>query len=236
MSTPVAFIVVCTIFFGPFFLIDYKHWRNARAAEKIFNEAKPKFIQECKRLGIRADLQFCDLYTASFIRCDHATERIAVYAGKTNRFAIIPYKDYAWIWEGPTISGSNSSSNNHYVTTQIGGTSVTTEYKAQNICYITGYRPTIKVRDASAVSVTHTGYCFDGTDVIGYRRFQQTKKFCEKVDKEMKAIGHYSYQVPYSRRKKDGSRMNFLEWKVEDEKFQARRANESDKYGARALT
>ena len=141
MSTPVAFIFVCTILFGPFFLIDYKHWRNARAAEKIFHEAKPKFIQECKRLGIRADLEFCDLYTSSFIRCDHVTERIAVYAGKTNRFAIIPYKDYFMMWSGPKVGGTIPAGNDHYVTTQIGNTSVTTEYKSQSGFYIGGYTP-----------------------------------------------------------------------------------------------
>ena len=235
MSTPVAFIFVCAIFFGPFFLIDYKHWRNARAAEKIFHEAKPKFIQECKRLGIRADLQFCDLYTASFIRCDHVTERIAVYAGKTNRFAIIPYKDYAGIWAGPSISGSNSSSNNHYVTTQIGGTSVTTEHKAQNTCYIAGYTPEIKVfSDFKKIAVC-TGYTLDGTDVIGYRRFQQTKNFCEEAEKKMESISDYACLISYSPRKNDGSCMNFLEWRADRERRAIERANTPDKYGTHSL-
>ena len=185
MSTPVAFIFVCTILFGPFFLIDYKHWRNARAAEKIFNEAKPKFIQECKRLSIRADLQFCDLYTASFIRCDHVTERIAVYAGKTNRFAIIPYKDYFSIRSGPQIGGTIPAGNDHYVTTKVGNTSVTTEHKSQESFYIGGYRPEMYTCFNPKACACANKFTFDATDKIGYRRFQLTKKFCEEANTEM---------------------------------------------------
>ena len=235
MSTPVAFIVVCAIFFGPFFLIDYKHWRNARAAEKIFNEAKPKFIQECKRLGIRADLQFCDLYTASFIRCDHVTERIAVYAGKTNRFAIIPYTNYFTILSGAKVGGTIPAGNDHYVTTKIGNTSVTTEYKAQSGFYIGGYAPEIHVIDEPKKGLGYVGYCFDSTDKIGYRRMQCTKKFCDEAKEKMRPIFSYSYWPSNYTRKEDGSHISFLEWKANRERRAIERANEPDKFGTHSI-
>ena len=235
MSTPVAFIFVCTILFGPFFLIDYKHWRNARAAEKIFHEAKPKFEQECERLGIRADLEFCDLYTSSFIRCDHVTERIAVYAGKTNRFAIIPYKDYFAVIKGVQVGGEIPAGNGHYVTTQIGNTSVTTEYKSQGGVYIGGYTPEIHVIEDSKPGSGHAGFHFDGTDVIGYRRFQLTKNFCEEVRKGMDSIGSYAFQFPYPPYKENDPRTNFLRWCADRERRAIEQANKPDKYGTHSI-
>ena len=64
---------------------------------------------------------------------------------------------------------------------------------------------------------------------------QQTKKFSEETNERMQQIRSYSCSPSRRTRKEDGSRMSFLEWKVEDDKLQARLANPPGKYDTHSL-
>lgn len=242
MVTVLGYILLFGSMFGLPLWFLIKNWRNARADTQIYNDARIKFDQECARLGIRADLNFSDVYTSSFIRCDDETERIAVYAGKTNRFAIIPYREYFSIFNGMTISGTKSSEGSKYVTTNIGSTSVTTEYKApaQAAIYITGYKPRISVfHNLRSTGSYGTGFVFDGTSDIGYFRAKETKRFCEEVHKAMELIGDYAYQTIFfygrHNRNKEYLAPNFLEWREEDRKSKLARLNRTDHYNSRPI-
>lgn len=239
MVTVFGYILLFGSMFGLPLWFLIKNWRNARADTQIYNDARIKFDWECARLGIRADLNFSDVYTSSFIRCDDETERIAVYAGKTNRFAIIPYKEYSSIYNNMTISGTRSSGSSHYVTTNIGNTSVTTEYKAppQNTIMITGYKPEIFVRHSSKGE--GTGFVFDGTGDIGYFRAKETKRFCEAVHEAMDLVSYYSYKITagyeYHKYNKNNPAPSFLEWREEHRKYELAMRNKPDQYNSHPI-
>ena len=188
-----TFIITLLVISAPFIWVGYKHLRNADKAEKIYREAKDKFENECKRLGICRDNQFSDMYTASFIRCDDTKERIAVYAGQSNRFAVIPYREYGMILCSFSGGVTSAAGNTQYVTTSIGGTSITTKYSpSQASFYIAGYTPKILVFHDGVRSVANPGYIFDSTGKIGKFRMEKTKTFCEVADSGMGKIGTYA--------------------------------------------
>lgn len=239
MVTVLGFILLFGSMFGLPLWFLIKNWRNARADTQIYNDARIKFDQECARLGIRADLNFSDVYTSSFIRCDDEKERIAVYAGKTNRFAIIPYRDYFRVCCGAALTGAKSSENSSYVTTSIGSTSITTEYKppAQTSVYVTGYKPEIRVY----YSPTNygSGFVFDSTSDIGYSRAKETKRFCEQANKAMDLISSYAYQTTTSYRthkyNKNNPEPSFFEWREEHRKYELAMRNKPDQYNSHPI-
>lgn len=239
MVTVFGYILLFGSMFGLPLWFLIKNWRNAHADTQIYNDARIKFDQECARLGIRADLNFSDVYTSSFIRCDDETERIAVYAGKTNRFAIIPYRDYFMVSNSMVATGARSSGSSHYVTTNIGNTSVTTEYKSspQNTIMIAGYKPRISVRYSSKSQ--GTGFIFDCTSDIGYFRAKETEKFCEQVDKAMDYIRWYADETTtayeYHKYNKNNPAPSFLEWREEHRKYELAKRNKPDQYNSRPI-
>lgn len=228
-------IISLLVVLAPFVWVWYKQRRNAKEAEKIYWEAKDKFENECKRLGVRRDNQFSDMYTASFIRCDDAKERIAVYAGQSNRFAVIPYRDYGMIlcsFSGGVISASGST---QYVTTSIGGTSITTKYSpSQASFYIAGYTPEILVFRDGVRSVEDPGYVFDSTGKIGKSRMEKTKMFCEVVNHGMKKISIYA-NVKNGKLTDWSPGQNYLEWGKEWDARERALANKPDPYGSHSI-
>lgn len=239
MVTVLGYILLFGSMFGLPLWFLIKNWRNARADTQIYNAARIKFDQECDRLGIRADLNFSDVYTSSFIRCDDETERIAVYAGKTNRFAIIPYRDYFMVTDSMVAAGTISSGSSHYVTTNIGRTSVATEYKSspQNTIMIAGYKPEIFVRYSSKSQGSE--FVFDCTGDIGYRRAKETKRFCNEAHAAMVPIRDYSHEITagyeYHKYNKNNPAPSFLEWREEQRKYELAKRNKPDQYNSHPI-
>lgn len=233
-------IITLLVISAPFVWVWYKHWHNAKEAEKIYWYAKIKFEDECRRLGIRNDKQFSDMYTSSFIRCDDTKESIAVYAGQSNRFAVIPYRDF-WMILSSTKGGIVSTSENtQYGTNHIGGTSITTEYTTpKTYTYITGYTPEIRVYCGKTTNDTTTGYIFDSTGNIGGSRMRKTEKFCKEVDAAMDSICSYAYQTmsqsDWRKYKKEDPRKNYLEWKKSHDEWKRAQANKPDSYGSHSI-
>ena len=232
-------IITLLVISAPFVWVWYKHWNNAKEAEKIYWYAKIKFEDECKRLDIRNDNQFSDMYTASFIRCDDTKERIAVYAGQSNRFAVIPYRDYFAIFNGSKMGGVETSGNEQYVTTHIGNTAVSTRYTQPKVInYIIGYQPRIEVYCDKASTENITGYIFDSTGNIG-KRMEKTKQFCEIAHGGMELIGDYANHTvimyQYGTYKKDNPGPNYLEWKKSHDEWKRAQANKPDPYGSHSI-
>ena len=228
-------IITLLVISAPFVWVWYKHRHNAKEAEKIYWEAKDKFENECKRLSIRRDNQFSDMYTASFIRCDDTKERIAVYAGQSNRFAVIPYRDYGMILCSISSGAISASGNTQYVTTSIGGTSITTKYSpSQARIYIAGYTPEILVLRDGVRSVENPGYVFDSTGKIGKSRMGKTKMFCEAVNHGMQKISIYA-NVKNGKLTDWSPGQNYLEWKKEWDARERALANKPDPYGSHSI-
>lgn len=234
-----TFIISLLVISAPFIWVWYKHWHNAKEAEKIYWYAKIKFEDECRRLGIRNDKQFSDMYTSSFIRCDDTKESIAVYAGQSNRFAVIPYRDYFAIFNGSKMGGVETSGNEQYVTTHIGNTAVSTRYTQPKVInYIIGYQPRIEVYCDKASTENITGYIFDSTGNIG-RRMGKTKQFCEKAHDGMEHIHSYACRMVLDYKcgiyKKDDPGQSYLEWKKSHDEWERAQANKPDPYGSHSI-
>ena len=232
-------IITLLVISAPFIWVGYKHLRNADKAEKIYREAKVKFENECNRLGICRDNQFSDMYTASFIRCDDTKERIAVYAGQSNRFAVIPYRDFWMILNGANIGMVSTSGNTQYVTNHIGETSVTTKYATPQVyASVTGYRPKI-ITFCDGETNIDPGYVFDSTGKIGKFRMEKTKMFCEIADSGMGKIRTYA-DITWKKYKnhtykKGEPGQSYLEWKKEWDARKRALANKPDPYGSHSI-
>ena len=179
------------------------------------------------------------MYTASFIRCDDTKESIAVYAGQSNRFAVIPYRDYFAIFNGSKMGGVETSGNEQYVTTHIGNTAVSTRYTQPKVInYIIGYQPRIEVYCDKASTENITGYIFDSTGNIG-KRMEKTKQFCEIAHDGMGLIASYAYHTVLDyecgRYKKNDLGQNYLEWKKSHDEWERAQANKPEPYGSHSI-
>ena len=233
-------IITLLVISAPFVWVWYKHWNNAKEAEKIYWYAKIKFEDECGRLDIRSDKQFSDMYTASFIRCDDTKESIAVYAGQSNRFAVIPYRDL-----GMVLCSSNGgvvpvSGNTQYITTTIGSASITTEYSpSQAHFYVTGYTPEILILRNGVMCDGIPGFIFDPTGKIGKSRIEKTNRFCENANSGMECKKFYASSINYKYKKhiykKGEPGQSYLEWKKEWDERERALANKPDPYGSHSI-
>ena len=213
----------------PFLWPVYKHWRTAKEMVPIHDKAQDDFRRECDRLGIQCTKEFSDVYSTSFIRCDDKSERIAVYAGRSNRFSVIPYSDFfslypdAWFKDPTPLKGR--SSRTQYVTTRIGNTSVTTKYDGITgfSARVDGYKPTITPIRNGVVCHYSPAFIFDMTESVGSSRIKKTKEFCELVDKEMGYICTYAFNAAPGQ--------TYAEWKKADDELVRARANRPDPYG-----
>lgn len=207
----------------PFLWPVYKHWRTAKEMIPIHDKSQEDFHRECDRLGIRCTKEFSDVYSTSFIRCDDKSERIAVYAGRSNRFSVIPYTDYFMISPGIDMKGGVVTSPSQYVTTQIGKTSVTTKYGGEKLLAyrICAYEP--RILTSEKVKRPGPAFVFDKTENVGERRLKKTKEFCETANAQMRYIKYYAY----------GSKPNqtYAEWKKADDELARARASRPDPYG-----
>ena len=207
----------------PFLWPVYKHWRTAKEMVPIHDKAQEAFRKECDRLGIRCTKEFSDVYSTSFIRWDDKSECIAVYAGRSNRFSVIPYTDYFMVLPGIHLKGGTITTPSQYVTTQIGKTSVTTKYGGEKVFAYRACAYEPQILTSEKVQRPGPAFVFDKTEDVGERRLKKTKEFCETANAQMRYIKQYAYESKPNQ--------SYAEWKkIHDAQVFARK-NEPDPYG-----
>lgn len=213
----------------PFLWPVYKHWRTAKEMIPIHDKAQEAFHKECDRLGIQCTKEFSDVYSTSFIRWDDKSERIAVYAGRSNRFSVIPYNKFFRFYARACFKNSKPVrgiySKTQYVTTHIGNTSVTTKYDgiAGVGSRVDGYKPAITPISNGVSCYFAPAFIFDETENVGASRIKKTEEFCELVNKEMDHIHTYAFNAAPGQ--------TYAEWKKIHDELARARANRPDPYG-----